>query len=225
VNEDRGGRAEHDGPRLPDPVRAQLRREETWAVPPATLEGDVLAALRRERDAPETPAPARSGAAPRHAVDLGARRDRRAARRGWAGRRGLAAAAVAAGTAVAGWALLGTPAQEDVAVVTLAATELAPAASGRAEVRATPSGFAVELDLEGLPPAPAGTYYQAWLKNPAGDLVTVGTFHGRDGAEDVVGWSGVDPRDYSTLTVTVQREGAGPASSGQVVLRGAIPTP
>jgi CHAT domain/Anti-sigma-K factor rskA/TIR domain len=131
---------------------------------------------------------------------------------------GAAVAAVAAATA----AILANQPGDDSQVVAMMPTELSKNASGTAEIRETPSGFAIELDLEGLPPAPESTYYQGWLKNATGDLVTIGTFHGHQGTEDVVMWSGVDPEKYSTITVTLQREGAGAESSGQVVLRGTV---
>lgn len=215
-------------PELPARVRGPLGRPETWAVPSPGLEDDVLAALRRERDAaPGTPtglsslAPAEDAPprAPGPPDDLTDARRRRPTQRGWRrGRALVAAAAVVA--ALAGGAFVVVRDRAPETVVALAPTELAPGASGRAEIRSTPSGFAIELDVDGLPPAPEGSYYQAWLRNGAGDLVTIGTFHGRGGSEDVVLWSGVDPRDYPTLTVTLQREDAGAASSGRVVLRG-----
>jgi hypothetical protein len=108
-------------------------------------------------------------------------------------------------------------------VVTLAGTELAPDAAGRANILPTDSGFKIKLDISGLPPAPAGSYYQGWLRNKDGNAVTIGTFHGREGTDDIILWSGVDIVDYPTLTVTIQQEGAGAESSGRVVLRGEIP--
>jgi hypothetical protein len=108
-------------------------------------------------------------------------------------------------------------------VVALAGTDLAPDASGEAVLRDTPSGVEVRLDLEGLEPAPEGFYYQGWLKGPDG-AVTIGTFHAREGADDVVLWAGVDIDDHPTLTVTLQEEGAGAESSGRVVLSGEIGT-
>jgi hypothetical protein len=100
-------------------------------------------------------------------------------------------------------------------------TELAPAASATATVEETGSGVAIELDVSGLPPAEPGTYYQAWVKGPDG-LVTVGTFHMRDGDDKVELWSGVLLERYPTLTVTLQEEGAGQESSGRLVLSGPI---
>lgn len=108
----------------------------------------------------------------------------------------------------------------DAREVALAGSELAPDASATALVQELGSGVAIELDLSGLPPAAPGTYYQAWLKNADGDLITIGTFHMRGGDEMVELWAGVDLADYPTLTVTLQQEGAGQESSGQVVLSG-----
>jgi hypothetical protein len=108
-------------------------------------------------------------------------------------------------------------------VAVLAGTELEPAAAGRANIVPRNSGFEIKLDISGLPPAPAGSYYQGWLRNKDRDAVTIGTFHGREGTDDIILWSGVDIADYPTLTVTIQQEGAGAESSGRVVLRGQIP--
>ncbi len=84
------------------------------------------------------------------------------------------------------------------------------------------AGTEVVLEIEDLPPAPEGSYYQAWARSPDGELVSMGTFHMRDGDATVTLWSGVDPADFPTVTVTIQQLGAGPESSGQVVLRGSI---
>ncbi len=112
----------------------------------------------------------------------------------------------------------------DVTTVAMAATELAPGASGTARVRPTGSGVEITLDLQGLAPAPEGFYYQAWVKGPRG-LVTIGTFHARRDARNIDLWSGVDLADYPTITVTLQREGDGAESSGQVVLKGEVRPP
>ncbi|WP_436499478.1 anti-sigma factor [Actinokineospora sp. HUAS TT18] len=104
----------------------------------------------------------------------------------------------------------------------LRGTELQPDARGEAALRHTASGLEISIDITGLPPAPANSYYQGWLKGDTG-AVTIGTFHARDGADDIVLWSGViDTAKYRTLTVTIQGEGAGPASSGRVLLAGHI---
>jgi hypothetical protein len=104
----------------------------------------------------------------------------------------------------------------------LAGTALAAGSSAEAEVRDTPSGVEIRLYVDGLPPAPEGSYYEAWVKGERGS-VAIGTFHLREGSDDIVLWSGVDLDDYPAITVTLQREDAGPASSGRVVLAGEVP--
>jgi hypothetical protein len=204
-------------------LRSVLTAPETWVDPPPGLRERVAQSLREARRTPDvSDEPGRATPDTSKVIPLAgpARRERAAARTGarrplWLGM--AAAAAVVAAVSVAVASPGGSP---TVAVVALAATDLAPGASGRAEIRDTPSGFEVDLDTEGLVPAAPGTYYQAWLKNRDDQLVTIGTFHARDGGADIVLWSGVDPRDYPGLTITVQREGAGADSSGQVVLNG-----
>jgi hypothetical protein len=131
----------------------------------------------------------------------------------------LAAVAAAAVAVVA--VLVATPDDEvfpSGEEFALAGGDLAPQAGGSVEVVDRPSGFAVILDVTDLPPAPEGTYYQGWLRNEAGDLVTIGTFHAREPGDRVWLWSGVDVADYPFLSVTLQEEGAGAESSGQRVL-------
>jgi hypothetical protein len=94
---------------------------------------------------------------------------------------------------------------------------LAPAAHATADVRPTPSGLAITLDVRDLPPSTSEFYYQAWMKGPDG-LVTIGTFHMRGGPGKVELWSAVSLADYPTITVTREPTDRNPASSGQVVL-------
>lgn len=199
--------------RLPDSVTALLRRRDTWATPPPSLQDDVPAAVRRERDGAASPAAALRATEPDGAPKRRGRTRRVVAT--------LALAACAAGLGGAAVVVVTREPGADIEVA-LVATPLAPGASGTAEFRDTPSGVSVELDIDGLRPAPDDSYYQAWLKDPEGELVTIGTFHARDGAGDVVLWSGVDPADYPTITVTLQGRGEGAVSSGQVVLLGTV---
>lgn len=108
---------------------------------------------------------------------------------------------------------------DDTIEVALAGTELAPNASAVAELDDTEQGLRIVLEVTGLSPAPPGTYYQAWVRNES-DGVAAGTFHLRGGDGEIELWAGVSSFDYPVLTVTLQQEGAGPASSGEVVLRG-----
>lgn len=103
----------------------------------------------------------------------------------------------------------------------LAATELAPGASGEATLTKTQSGWRIELDATGLPRLADGSFYEAWLKDADGVLVPIGTFNE---GEDVTLWAGVSPKEFTTLTVTRERADGDQASSGQKVLAGTVDT-
>jgi hypothetical protein len=167
-----------------------------WAEPDPGLEDRVVAAI----------ADAQSGGAA--VVPL------RSRRRLWTVL-GAAAAVVLAAVLAIGLNVRDDPSAEFAA--TLSGTELAPDAAGEVTMTKTPSGWEILLEAEGLPRRDDGEYYQAWLKNQAGELVSIGTFNE---AEDVTLWAGVPPSSYSTITVTRQRASDGPASSGEVVLMG-----
>ena len=108
--------------------------------------------------------------------------------------------------------------------VALSGTELAPEASAVATLADTPLGTVIDLDVSGLEPAPDGAFYHAWLRQEgdAGEGVSAGTFHLRGGDGQIELWAGVSPEQYPVITVTLQREGEGPESSGEVVLRGRV---
>jgi hypothetical protein len=121
-----------------------------------------------------------------------------------------------------GWVALRSPDAEGE-LVALAPTDLAPLAA-RAEARVSdqPGGTRILLEVRGLPPAPAGSYYEAWLRQSPEVGVSAGTFHLRGGDDEVELWSGVATEDYPLITVTIQEEGGGAASSGRVVLSGRV---
>ena len=161
----------------------------------------------------EVPPPAPGG----DVVDLSARRRRR-----W----GVGAlAAAAAAVVVIGGAVVVSNRDDDTrtfdTAIALGGTDLAPEAEGVAEVTTTPLGLRIILDVRDLPPAEPGTFYQAWVRNETGG-VSAGTFHLRGGGGEIELWSGVPIEDYPIITVTLQTEGEGPASSGMVVLRGEL---
>ncbi len=116
----------------------------------------------------------------------------------------------------------GTGSDPRVDEVAMVGTDLAPDASAYAVIADTPLGTVIHLDLSGLPPAPAGAYYEAWLRTGPEVGVSAGTFHLRGGDGEVELWSGVSTDDYPIVTVTLQEEGGGTASSAQVVLRGTV---
>jgi hypothetical protein len=104
----------------------------------------------------------------------------------------------------------------------LAAPAGAPAVTGSAELERTDSGWRIDLDAPGLPRLDGGRFYQAWLRDEAGTLVPIGTFNEGD---DVVLWAGVSPREFPTLTVTIEASDGDQASSGQRVLAGTLDLP
>jgi len=134
----------------------------------------------------------------------------------------LVGAATAAALVVAvgiGVAVLGSGSSAETLHAALAPTDLAPAATGSATLTKTSSGWRIELDATGLPRLEGDRFYQAWLRDAAGELVPVGTFN--EGV-DVTLWSGVSPKTFTTLTVTRERNDGDQASSGEKVLVGTV---
>lgn len=101
----------------------------------------------------------------------------------------------------------------------LAPTGLLPGARGEATLTKTSSGWRVELNATGLPRYEGGRFYEAWLRNPTGVLVPIGTFNE---ARKVTLWAGVSPKEFTSLTVTRERADGDQASSGEKVLVGTV---
>jgi hypothetical protein len=182
-----------------DELRALLADPALWAEPSPDLEHRVVAAIAAE---------------PRSA---------RVQRRLRPRRRILAGAMVAAAAVVVAVALVSVAITDDRSdegvEIALQPTELVPGATGTAVVTAEVSGLRIELDARGLPRRDGGAFYQAWLRNEAGDLVPIGTFHE---GEDVVLWAGVSLDEYPTLTITEEVADGDQASSGRRVLAGSV---
>jgi hypothetical protein len=188
-----------------DELRTLLADASTWDQPPPELADGIVAEILATPVAQPTTSGKR--------------------RRSWSRPVFVAAAAAAAVVTIAiGAVLLTRDGGPDGEQFALAATDVVPGASGRATVEATGSGLSISLSVDGLPPAEPGTFYQAWMRSDAGSI-PIGTFHAREEDGLIELWSGVDVADYPTMTVTIQQEGAGPESSGIVVLRGEIPEP
>jgi Anti-sigma-K factor rskA len=186
-----------------DGLRALLADPSTWEKPDPALEGRVLAAVTLV-----------SGARPSRAPRARSRRFRP----------GLvytafAAAAAVVAVVVVGVTLGGTGTSAEHFSVSLAATDLAPGASGNATLTKSTPGWRIELTVTGLPRRDNGRYYEAWLKNSAGILVPVGTFNQ---GSSVTLWAGVPPTSFPTLTITEQQAGRDQASSGKRVLTGSV---
>ena len=151
---------------------------------------------------------------PAPVTDLASRRTRRI-------RAALGAAAAVVVLAVAGTVVVSRDDGDSGTDVALAADTI-PGASGTANFRQTDSGWRIELDATGLPRRDDGQFYEAWLRNADGVLVSIGTFN--EGT-DVVLWAGVPPSEFSTMSVTAEEADGDPASSGVRVLVGEVVLP
>ena len=180
----------------------------TWAEPAASLEDAVVLAVAAADPASST------SAAPTTTRSRGAPGTRRR-------RIFLSAVAVAATLAVVIGVFVATRSSSSADyAANLVATGSAPGAQASAAITRTKAGFRVALDAHGLPALRAGEYYQAWLKNAAGTLVPIGTFSSSDGR--VTLWSGVSPKDFPTMTVTIEKADNIQESSGVRVLAGEV---
>ena len=131
----------------------------------------------------------------------------------------IGAPAIAALAVAIGVVVIGSGPSSERFHAALAATEQAPGAKGEATLTKTASGWRIELDATGLPRLAGGRFYEAWLRNPAGVLVPIGTFNE---SRNVTLWAGVSPKLFSTLTVTREQADGDQTSSGEKVLVGTV---
>ena len=176
--------------------------------------GEPRAEPRAAKISPPAGIPAASGARPSPALGARSRRFRP----------GLVYTAFAAAAAIVvvvavGMNLQATGNSPTQFTAALAPTDLAPGASGNATLIKTTAGWRIELKVTGLPRRDHGRYYEAWLQNAAGTLVSIGTFN--EGPR-VTLWAGVPPTNFPTLTVTEQQVGRNQASPGKWVLSGSV---
>jgi len=179
-------------------VTGILGNASVWADPPGSIEPALLLAIgETEVTRPPVAGERRRSAGRAAAVGL---------------------IAVAALVAVFMFGPQGGSQPESDNTFALSGTTESPGAGGTASVGPAEAGWWIRLDLSGLAPAPAGSYYEGWVSDGRRQ-VSVGTFHMR--ATGTVGlWSGVPMAEYPELLVTLQEEGSGPAPSGIVVLTG-----
>jgi hypothetical protein len=202
-----------------DELNQLLADPAAWAQPDATLEDRIVAAISGSQPAsgamaaePAVPTGV-EGIAGRSAEHSRSAQQRR--RRVVIAIAGVAAAAVIVVAIAVG--LAGRGSHPTTYEAALAGTALAPDASGRASMTQSVSGWRIDLHASGLPRLDNGRFYEAWLKNPAGVLVAIGTFNQ---PQNVILWAGVPPYNFPTMTVTRQTANGNPASSGQKVLVG-----
>ncbi|MEX1037838.1 MAG: anti-sigma factor [Acidimicrobiia bacterium] len=181
-----------------DAARRVLARPSTWEVPSQSVAEGVLGEIREAtgqfKETRKRISPARLVAA---ALTLGA---------------------ILLVTAI------GLGSLRDGTRVDLTGTELEPTASGTVWLQSTDAGWAIRIDLEDLPPAGAGYYYEGWVWSDDGEGVSIGTFHLRDGSEPLSLWAGVDVADYPSIWISRQAEGGGAAVSEEIVMRGRLET-
>jgi len=133
----------------------------------------------------------------------------------------IGAPAIAALAVAIGVVVIGSGPSSERFHAALAATEQVPGASGEATLTKTASGWRIELDATGLPRLAGGRFYEAWLRNPAGVLVPIGTFNE---SRKITLWAGVSPKLFSALTVTREQADGDQTSSGEKVLVGRVDT-
>lgn len=192
--EDPTFRAEVDRLRATTHALSGLDRTAWEPVPPPPLRADVPTAPQEPAQAP---------------------RRRRPLRPRWP----LAAAgsALAAAAAVLVIALVVGGGQDAAAPTTIALRAL-PGVSGDASL--TIAGADAQLRGRGLPPSGAHDYYEAWLADARGRMVSMGTFRvGRDGRVDVHMPVAVDVSRYALVDVSLEPDDGNPGHSDTSVLR------
>lgn len=196
-----------------DALRAELGASAIWDEPPRDLEDRVVMAVTR----------AAEGVRPEDRTVAESRWSRLRSR--WRIRRpalalSLSLPVVAAAAVAIVLVTSSGPATQGLQfAMVVQGTALAPGAHGAATLTKTPSGWRIQLSATGLPRRDGKDFYEAWLKNPAGLLVPVGTFND---ARKVTLWSGVPVTKFRSLTVTQQVADGNPNSSGRRVLAGTI---
>lgn len=170
-------------------LAAILSRPDVWDDPDAELEGTVVDAIGR------------AAASERPVTTLDVHRERRSLRSmTWT----VATAAAVLALIAAGIVVASRNGGNDGGVVfALAGTDAQPEASARAAVSATPAGMKILLTPDGLPGAPVGFMYEAWVSD--GTIrISAGTFHLRGGSGTIELWAGVADSSFRRLSVTLE---------------------
>ena len=194
-------------------LAALLRRAAPWGDPPPDLEDAVVSAIAAEAGNDVTATTAESAPA---SLD-----ERRSRRRSSPAR--LLGAAAAIAVVVVGVAVA-TRGGSDGTTFALEGTEAQPGATADVTVSETPSGLKILLDAEGLPGAPEGFMYEAWVGD--GEVsISAGTFHLRGGDGTIELWAGVTGPTFYRLWITLEPVDDNAASSSDARLRGEFSLP
>jgi anti-sigma-K factor RskA len=130
----------------------------------------------------------------------------------------LAMAATLLALVVAGVLLVGSGPDEPAAPSTTLALRPLPGVRGQAELTIT--GAEAELRGSGLRPSGAHDYYEAWLADARGRMISMGSFRvGRDGRVETHMPVAVDVGRYQLVDVSLEPDDGDPAHSRRSVLR------
>lgn len=111
-----------------------------------------------------------------------------------------AAAAVIGIAAIGAVAVAAVRADTPDWTVALAATDLAPNATASIDGWNEASGTRIRLDIDDLPPAPEGFFYELWFSD--GPVhISAGTFRETQGVEM---WAGVTRAEFPRLWITLE---------------------
>jgi hypothetical protein len=188
-------------------IEAMLARPAIWYEPPTDLEDRVVTAITTLATADARPVSLNS-------TDQRSSRGPRSVP-WWLGT-AAAVALVVAGVAFV--TIRGDGPAVDAAVA-LVGTDAAPDASANAALTVTPAGLKIVLDVEGLPAAPSGYFYEAWISDET-IRISAGTFHLHETDTSIELWAGVVDPGFDVLTVTLEPLDGDADSSGDVRLRG-----
>jgi anti-sigma-K factor RskA len=183
----------------------------------------ALAALGEEAWAPVAPPPLRHEALPGSAAPTVAPAPPQAATPNHHHRRlAVVTALTAAAAAVVALVLAtrgGDPPIPAPPPTTLALRPL-PGAAGRAQLTLNSAGTEAELRAAHLRPSGAHDYYEAWLADDGGRMVSMGTFRvPASGRVDVHMAVAVDVAAYALVDVSLEPDDGNPAHSDRSVLR------
>ena len=133
---------------------------------------------------------------------------------------GAVALAFAAGFGVRAWVAGGGDDGEGPPLELARIGEAGAAARGEAHVVGSGDG-SLRLSVSGLAPTVEGAFYEVWLMDGPGRLVSLGSFRvPASGAADVDVPLPVPVRDFAYVNVSAEPDDGDPAHSGASVLRG-----
>lgn len=209
LTDDPAFRAEVDRFRV---TTAMLRGadEESWEPePPPRIDVAALAGLDTEpATSSARPEQARSWLRPRHR---------------WIAALAVTAALAGAGGLVAARVERGADDSIPPPPATTIALRPLPGIEGRAQLTLNGPGTEAELRAGGLRPSGAHDYYEAWLADDRGRMVSMGTFRvASSGSVDIHMPVAVDVTRYVLVDVSLEPDDGNPAHSNTSVLRGRL---